>query len=99
MPARPPPPETCAQCGAEIPRGARACPHCGADERTGWREDSPYDGLDLPEEAWTDDEAARTGSRRGRHGLRWYWLALGILILLAFALQALRLWTFGWLGR
>ncbi|MDO8544144.1 MAG: zinc ribbon domain-containing protein [Opitutaceae bacterium] len=32
------PPEECANCGAEIPRGAKACPECGADERTGWRE-------------------------------------------------------------
>ena len=56
MRSRPrPPPEECANCGAVIPRGAKACPECGADERTGWRETSGYDGLDLPDEAWRDD--------------------------------------------
>ncbi|MEI6862071.1 MAG: zinc-ribbon domain-containing protein, partial [Verrucomicrobiota bacterium] len=43
------PPDVCANCGADIPRSAYACPECGADERTGWRETSPEDGLDLPE--------------------------------------------------
>ena len=42
-------PAECANCGAAIPRRARACPECGADERTGWRENDAtrYDGLDL----------------------------------------------------
>ena len=55
MPDDRPPPEECANCGAAIPRHAKACPGCGADERIGWREESPYDGLDLPDEAWGED--------------------------------------------
>jgi hypothetical protein len=32
-----------------VPRGALACPVCGADHNSGWREDAEsYDGLDLP---------------------------------------------------
>ena len=31
-------PEHCAVCGAAVPPKALACPACGADERTGWRE-------------------------------------------------------------
>ncbi len=94
MPSRRPPPETCANCGADIPRNARSCPECGADERTGWRETSLYDGLDLPESAWEDDTA---GSRRGpararRQSLPWYWVAAGILVLLVFGLTVLGLW-------
>ncbi len=27
---------------------AKACPDCGSDEKTGWSEDTMYDGLDLP---------------------------------------------------
>jgi len=92
VPAGPPPPRECAQCGAAIPRGARACPECGADERTGWREASAYDGLDLPDEAWGESGVARPESRPGRHALRWYWLAGGLLVLIVFALRALRLW-------
>jgi predicted nucleic acid-binding Zn ribbon protein len=90
-----PAPESCAQCGATIPPGARACPECGADERTGWREDSVYDGLDLPDDAWDGAERSPPARRRGRHALPWYWLAAGLLVVLVLALQALRLWSPG----
>lgn len=50
------PPAECPVCGEAVPRKARACPGCGADERSGWNEDATlYDGLDLPDEAY--DEA------------------------------------------
>ncbi|HTX65229.1 MAG TPA: zinc ribbon domain-containing protein [Opitutaceae bacterium] len=87
MPPAPPPPDACAQCGAAIPRGARACPECGADERTGWREASVYDGLDLPDEAGSEPGATQPR----RHAPAWYWLAAGLLVLFLFALRALRL--------
>lgn len=88
-----PPPDECANCGAAIPRGARACPECGADERTGWRETSLYDGLDLPETAWNDDDSdARPARRpRDRGGLAWYWIAAAILVLASFLLAVLGL--------
>lgn len=51
MPNRIPAPEICPVCGGEVPPGARACPECGADERSGWNEeDARYDGLDLPDD-------------------------------------------------
>lgn len=87
--SRPSAPEECAICGAPIPRHARACPACGADERTGWREQSLYDGLDLPDEAWADDEPA--DARPVRRTIPWYWLAAAILVLLALALAILGL--------
>ncbi len=85
-----PPPEECAQCGSVIPRQAKACPDCGADERTGWRETSVYDGLDLPEA--TNDYAPENTDRQKRHGLAWYWwlTATGLFLLLALAALALR---------
>ena len=55
MPQDPAPPAECAQCGADIPPRAHACPGCGADERTGWREQSVYDGLNLPDEDTDND--------------------------------------------
>ncbi|MEN9662752.1 MAG: hypothetical protein RL324_1701 [Verrucomicrobiota bacterium] len=81
---RTPPPEECANCGAAIPRKARACPGCGADERTGWREDSIYDGLDLPDEA--DDEPPQKPVRRG---VAWYWIAVGLALAALLVLGAL----------
>ncbi len=83
-------PSECAVCGADIPRHARACPACGADERTGWREQSIYDGLNLPEEAWSDDQD-ETAHRRPGGGLAWYWVVAGLLVLLAFGFAVLGL--------
>ena len=93
MPREMPPPEECAQCGAAIPPRARACPECGADERTGWRESSLYDGLNLPEEAFDDDASThRTHApHRTDGGLAWYWWAAGILLLFTLGFGALGL--------
>lgn len=84
-------PSECAQCGAAIPPRARACPECGADERTGWRESSIYDGLDLPDETTSDDEAASRESLRRVNGLPWYWWCVGVAILLLLGLSFLGL--------
>jgi len=47
---------------AAVPRRARACPNCGADERSGWNEDAArYDGLDLPEQAFEDESMPSGG--------------------------------------
>lgn len=88
-----PPPDECANCGAAIPRTARACPECGADERTGWREndDTRYDGLDLPDSAFADDSAPQPARRPLRRGIPWYWYVVGILLLASLILGALGL--------
>ncbi len=76
------PPEECANCGAAISRTARACPDCGADERTGWRETSLYDDLDLPDEAFADENPAEKAPTRRVNGLAWYWWAAALCLLL-----------------
>ncbi|HWA08875.1 MAG TPA: zinc ribbon domain-containing protein [Opitutaceae bacterium] len=86
--SRPPPPETCAQCGATIPPRAQACPECGADERTGWREASIYDGLDLPG-GYDEDEPSP--SRPRRQGLAWHWWLVAVLLLVLLVAGALTL--------
>ena len=94
-PRRLPPPNECANCGAAIPRHAKACPECGADERTGWREndDTRYDGLDLPEEAFEDNDARGSVPRRKPvarvNGIAWYWWLVGVALLLSLAAWAL----------
>ena len=37
----------CPNCGESVPRKAKACPHCGSDENTGWSESTYLDGVDL----------------------------------------------------
>ncbi len=86
----PPPPETCANCGADIPPRARACPACGADEGTGWREASVYDGLNLPDAARGDDGPAQTWTAR-RSPVPWYWILTGCFLLAGLILGALAL--------
>ena len=83
MPKVLPPPAECANCGAAIPRHAKACPECGADERTGWREQSVYDEVDLPDEAWKDDtEPTKHAPPSMRvNGVPWYWWCVGAVLL------------------
>jgi hypothetical protein len=78
-------PDECANCGASIPPRAKACPECGADERTGWRDASVYDGLDLPEHAGETHATRRAGGRAPRrvNGIAWYWWLAGVLLIFA----------------
>ena len=87
----PAPPTECAQCGADIPPRARACPGCGADERTGWREPSVYDGLNLPDDETDDDARSAPRSSRPRDRLAWYWALTIIAVLLLLIVSALGL--------
>jgi hypothetical protein len=87
------PPEICPNCGAEVPRNAKACPGCGSDDNTGWSEEASTGGLDLPDEDFNYQEFVKEefGSRSpvpaGRH---WFWWIVAVLILVAFVLLCVR---------
>jgi hypothetical protein len=77
------PPENCPNCGAEVPRNAKACPECGSDEQTGWSEDTHVDGLDLPEEKFDYDDFVKRefGSKSPvQHGIHWFWWVIAVLV-------------------
>jgi hypothetical protein len=79
-------PAECPVCGETVPPGAKACPRCGADERSGWNDEATrYDGLDLPEEAFADENTERAARRNHGRGL-WLVVAAGLLLLLIFGL-------------
>lgn len=85
-------PDICPVCFEEVPPRAKACPYCGADERSGWREDAMvYDGLDLPEEAWeeTESESEPPSARKGKRSVPGEWRAGVVVILLAVAVWRL----------
>lgn len=84
------PPETCPNCGADVPPHARCCPECGADERTGWSDEARTSGLDLPDDAFDYDDFVRRElsppAVRPR-GVSWWWWTVALLLLAAFAVM------------
>jgi len=79
-------PETCPNCGADVPKGAKACPECGSDEETGWSEKAASDHLDLPDEEFDYDEFVKREfeAKKKEHRIAWYWWAAAVAVLLAF---------------
>lgn len=76
-------------CGEDVPPRALACPECGADERSGWREGA-LDEDDLPDDDFDYDrfvEEEFGGGATRRPNLLWWITA--VVLLIAFALWAL----------
>jgi uncharacterized membrane protein YvbJ len=83
-------PDICPVCGEDVPRGSLACPECGADHNSGWREDThAYDALDLPDENFDYDKFVRDefGTTPKPVGIRivWWIAAIVLVIVLAIA--------------
>lgn len=90
-------PFICPNCGAEVPAKAPACPECGADENTGWSDDTIYDGTGIEDadefkyEDWKRREVDGRGPRRTSK--QWFWWIVAVLILaLLVWLVVARLW-------
>lgn len=86
-------PEICPNCGASVPRNAKACPECGSDEQTGWSEQAETGGLDIPEENFDyDDFVKKELGDKGPvpRGIKWYWWVIAIAVLAALLLVFLR---------
>lgn len=75
-------PETCPNCGADVPRRAQACPECGSDETTGWSDSARTQSLDLPDEEFSYDEFMQREFGRPKRSSRqifWWFVAAGLL--------------------
>ena len=87
-------PEICPNCGVEVPRKARACPGCGADEQTGWSEEAYGQRLGLPDDNFNYDEFVKEefgGRKKVRpRGISWFWWLVALLLVAAFAWSFLR---------
>jgi predicted amidophosphoribosyltransferase len=80
-------PEICPVCGENVPPSAKACPECGADERSGWKRDALIsDALDLPDEEFDYDEFVKeefeNGKSKSRSQLLWAAVAAALLAIL-----------------
>jgi len=82
------PPEICPNCGATVPREAKACPECGSDEQTGWSEETHVDGIDLPDDSFDYEDFVKREfeDKRPVPGrMHWFWWIVAVVILGAFA--------------
>lgn len=94
------PPGPCPACGDDVPARALACPGCGADARSGWRDEAlGYDGVDLDDEfdyeAFVREEFGPGG--RGANQLPMAWRLMVIVLVVIFLLGVLGAGI--WLGR
>lgn len=80
-------PDTCPNCGADVPRNARACPECGADESTGWSDEAHASNLGLPDDSFDYNEFVQRefGHKKAvPYGMKWFWWAVAIVVLALF---------------
>ena len=82
------PPETCPNCGADVPANAKACPECGSDYETGWSDQAQAQNLGLPDEAFDYESFVKEefGKAEG-HSLRihWFWWVIAVILLILLA--------------
>ena len=93
----------CPSCGSEVKVGA-ACPGCvpkrrkrrkkvrAAPKRKEWEQDSIYDGLDIPDDDFDYEDFVQREFGQKPHqkiGIKWYWWATALALLLGFALLVL----------
>ena len=74
-------------CGEDVPRTASACPECGADHTSGWREDAEtYDAVALPDEDFNYDEFVQQefGSSAKPRAIKTIWWITALLIIIVF---------------
>jgi uncharacterized membrane protein YvbJ len=86
-------PAICPNCGASVPRNAKACPECGSDEQTGWSDEAESTGIDLPDDSFDYDDFVKKefGAKSPvPHGIKWYWWVIAVLLLVAFLFFFLR---------
>jgi hypothetical protein len=86
-------PETCPNCGAAVPRNARACPECGSCEETGWSAEAQADGLELPEEDFDYSDFVKRefgGGKPVPRGISRFWWVIAILVLALIIAAILR---------
>src|SRR5271169_3190467 len=76
---------SCPVCGKDVPAKAKACPHCGACDKSGWNEEmSIYDGIDLPDGDFDREISPEEGIRHPYRlrGKRLIWWITGVVLTL-----------------
>lgn len=79
-------PEICPVCGEKVPARSLACPECGADHRSGWKNgEETADALDLPSGSFDYENFLREefDSGSGHDRLNPIWWITAVILLLA----------------
>ena len=79
-------PDICPNCSALVPRRAKACPECGADEKTGWSDTAHADNLGIPDENFDYNEFVKDefGDHAKPRGIHWLWWLTSLLLVVLF---------------
>jgi hypothetical protein len=74
-----------------VPEGAAACPECGSDDRTGWSDETIYDGTGIEEPRKFDYDAwlRKEGVKPPRVSIKRLVFVLAAILLLAALLSFL----------
>ena len=83
-------PFECPVCGKTVPAKAKACPHCGACEKSGWNEDArEVDGLDLPDEEFDYEKftAEEFGTPRKLKGKELLWKIVAVVLVVTLIIM------------
>jgi len=85
-------PDVCPNCGADVPRDAKACPECGSDENTGWSEEAYAGKLNLPDDKFDYDEFVKQefGGEQKPRGVSWLWWIVAVVLILLFVFLFLK---------
>jgi hypothetical protein len=86
-------PDTCPNCGSDVPPNAKSCPECGADEKTAWSDSACADRLGIPDDNFDYDKFVKEEfgpSRVKPRGIHWIWWVTALLLVLLFLLFFLR---------
>jgi hypothetical protein len=93
--SRPRTPEVCPVCGEDVPPKSLACPECGSDHNTGWKESADtYDGVDVTDrddfdyDEFVEREFGENPSPKPA-GIKAVWWVTAIVLLIAFLLTLL----------
>ena len=87
-----PPPEVCPNCGVNVPRKALACPECGADYDTGWKDYNPDPDWGSPEDPFDYEESFQKefGKQVIPSNVKPIWWITGIVLLVLVIVGLIR---------
>ena len=78
----------CPNCGEEIGKNDKACPHCGSDENTGWSEEATLNRLGVSsynEEDYQETIRKEFGNPKKQKSLiNWIFSIITLILIILF---------------